>query len=147
MIAVIQRVSQASVSVDEKIVASIDTGYLVLVGINSGDTERDREYIVKKLLNIRLFPSEAKNIDKSIKDINGQLLLVSQFTLYANCTKGNRPSFTDAMPPDQAKFFYEDFVAECKKQYSRVQSGVFGAMMEVSLVNDGPVTIIIDSPQ
>ncbi len=145
MRAVIQRVSQAAVTVNHETIASIKKGLLVLVGIHADDTEKDRDYLIKKLLNLRLFPSEQKNIDKNIKDVAGQLLLVSQFTLYADCSKGNRPSFIDAMPPDKAYAFYQAFVEECKKRYPKTQSGIFGAMMEVSLVNDGPVTILIDS--
>lgn len=145
MRAVIQRVAQASVIVDEEIIASIGKGYLVLLGIHTDDTQKDRDYIIKKLLNIRLFPSADKNIDRSIVDVDGELLLVSQFTLYADCSKGNRPSFVGAMPPDKAALFNDTFVHECKHQYPRTQSGIFGATMKVSLVNDGPVTIIIDS--
>lgn len=145
MRAVIQRVSQATVTVDSDIIASIAKGYVVFVGIHNNDTKEDRDYMIRELLNMRLFPSEHKNIDKSIKDICGELLLVSQFTLYADCESGNRPSFVNAMIPNRARSFYENFVVECKRQYPRTQSGIFAAMMKVSLVNDGPVTIIIDS--
>jgi len=145
MIFVIQRVHEASVTVDKKIVASIGQGLLVLVGIAKDDTEKDRDFMLNKLLKMRLFPNGNKPIDKSIEDINGELLLVSQFTLCADCSKGNRPSFYDAMPPDEAKEFYETFVQICAKRYPKTKSGIFGAMMDVKLVNFGPVTIVLDS--
>ena len=142
---VIQQVDKASVTVEKKVVASIERGLLVLVGIHKEDTERDRDAILTKLLNLRIFPDENKNFDKSISDSAGELLLVPQFTLYADCTKGNRPSFAQAMPPVQAERFYDDFVQECKKSYPNITTGVFGALMEVALINNGPVTIILDS--
>lgn len=142
---VVQRADKASVTVDKKVVASIDRGLLILVGVHKEDTEKDRNAILTKLLNLRIFPDENKNIDKSIVDSAGELLLVPQFTLYADCTKGNRPSFVQAMLPVHAACFYEDFVQECKKRYSITKTGVFGAMMKVALISNGPVTIILDS--
>jgi len=120
MRAVIQRVDQASILAGDSVVATIGFGLLIFVGIHKDDTEKDRDFILHKLLKLRLFSNETKNINKSIEDVGGELLLVSQFTLYANCTKGNRPSFIHAMPPEQAECFYEDFVREAKKRYSLI---------------------------
>jgi len=145
MRAVIQRVDNASVIVDDKEVASIEKGLLVLVGIHTDDTQADREKIISKLLKLRLFPDGNKEFDKSVVDSDNQLLLVSQFTLFVDCHKGNRPSFSAAMPPKEAAEFYEKFVSECVSAYPKTQSGLFGALMKVSLVNNGPVTIILDS--
>jgi len=145
MRAVIQRVDNASVSVDDKQIASIQKGLLILVGIHADDTPADREKIISKLLKLRLFPDGNKEFDKSVVDTNNQLLLVSQFTLFADCHKGNRPSFSDAMPPKQAVEFYETFVSECISAYPKTESGQFGALMKISLVNNGPITIILDS--
>ncbi len=145
MRAIIQRVSEASVLVDNQKISSIGLGCLVFIGIHRDDTNEDRDYIIKKILKLRLFPSENKNIDKNIQDINGELLLVSQFTLYADCSKGNRPSFTQAMDPERAAPFFQDIVQTCRNVYSKTESGIFGAMMEIRLVNEGPVTIILKS--
>lgn len=145
MRAVIQRVDQALVTSNGREVSSIGYGLLVFVGIHADDTETDRDYIINKFLKLRIFPEGNKNIDKSILDIKGELLVVSQFTLYADCSKGNRPSFIHAMSPDKAAIFYESFVQKCKNRYPQTKSGVFGAMMKVTLVNNGPVTIILDS--
>ena len=145
MKAVIQKVNQASVTVDEKKVANIGRGLLVLLGINKDDTDKQRDYLIKKLLNLRIFPEGSAFFDKSVVDVGGEILLVSQFTLYGDCTKGNRPSFSKAMPPEQAKVAYDDFVKAIKKEYPKVQEGVFGAHMQVELINDGPVTIDIES--
>ena len=143
---VIQRVKKADVKVDEKIVGKINQGYLVLLGIKNTDTEKDIEYLVRKLINLRIFKDENDKMNLSIKDINGELLIISQFTLYGECKKsGNRPSFTEAAKPDVAIPLYEYFINECKKQIQSVETGIFGADMKVSLLNDGPVTIIIDS--
>ena len=142
---VIQRVKSASVEVDGDLISSIGQGLLVLVGIHKEDTQKDSDYIIKKILSLRFFESEKSFMDKSVQDLNLEVLLVSQFTLYGNCKKGARPSFDKAMPPKEAKIFYENFVEKFKQQHSKVKDGIFGAYMQVSLVNDGPVTIILDS--
>ncbi|TET05833.1 D-tyrosyl-tRNA(Tyr) deacylase [Candidatus Dependentiae bacterium] len=145
MRAVVQRVDKALVTSNGRDIASIGRGLLVFVGIYVDDTEADRDYIINKLLKLRIFPGGNKNIDKSIIDIKGELLVVSQFTLYADCRKGNRPSFIHAMSPDKAAIFYESFIQMCKNLYPQTKSGIFGATMKVTLVNNGPVTIILDS--
>ena len=145
MKAVIQRVSSASVEVDNKMVSQINQGMLVLLGIGLADEQTDSEFVIKKMLNLRIFSDAEDKMNKSIQEIDGEILLVSQFTLYANLKKGNRPSFTDAMPPDRSEPFYGQFVQTLQAQYPHVQTGIFGAYMQVSLINDGPVTIIIDT--
>lgn len=142
---VIQRVRSASVSVDEKIVGQIQKGYLVLIGIGQNDTEETADKYLKKLLGLRLFEDEDGKTNLSLKDVQGELLLVSQFTLYASCRKGNRPSFTQAGSPDLAESLYEYLIREAKKLIPKVETGVFGAHMEVSLVNDGPFTILLEN--
>lgn len=142
---VIQRVKEASVSVDNKICGQIDQGLVVLIGVGHEDTKEDADKYLKKLLNLRIFSDEDDKMNLSLKDIDGQLLLVSQFTLYGNCKKGNRPSFVDAGKPDMAEALYEYIVSEAKKQIDYVATGIFGADMQVSLVNDGPVTIIMEN--
>ncbi len=143
---VVQRVKNASVNVDNKIVGKINNGFLVLLGIKSSDTKEDADYLVRKLVNLRIFSDENNKMNLALKDINGELLIISQFTLYGDCKKsGNRPSFSDAAKPDIAIPLYEYFVSECKKQINTVETGIFGADMKVSLLNDGPVTIIIES--
>ena len=143
---VIQRVKKADVSVDNKIVGKINHGFLVLLGIKNTDTKQDVDYLVKKLINLRVFTDQNDKMNLSLQSVNGELLLISQFTLYGNCKKsGNRPSFSDAAKPDIAIPLYEYFISECKKQISVVQTGIFGADMKVNLLNDGPVTIIMDS--
>lgn len=144
MKAVIQRVLNASVTVDEEIIGAIDRGYLVLLGIGADDTKETVERIVKKLINLRLFADENDKTNLSIKDIQGSLLIVSQFTLYADCRKGNRPSFTNAGSPALAEELYEYFIAECKKEIAVVEHGSFGAHMKVALLNDGPFTVILE---
>ncbi len=141
---VIQRVKNAKVEVDEKIVGEINKGFLVLVGVTHGDTTVEADYLVKKLCNLRVFTDENGKMNLPLKDINGELLIVSQFTLYADCSQGNRPSFTNSANPDSANELYEYFCNECVKKDINVQKGVFGAEMQVSLLNDGPVTIIIE---
>ena len=141
---VVQRVKQASVKVDEDIVGKIDKGYLVLIGITHTDTKEIAEYLVKKLCNLRIFEDEQGKMNLSLKDVGGKLLIVSQFTLYANCESGNRPSFTDAAKPDIANELYEYFCNKCKENQIEVQKGIFGADMKVELLNDGPVTIIME---
>lgn len=141
---VVQRVNKANVKVEKKIVGKIDKGFLVLIGITHNDTKKEAEYLAKKLVNLRVFEDENNKMNRSIKEINGKLLIVSQFTLYANCKDGNRPSFTDAAKPEIANNLYEYFCEKCKEYDVEVQKGIFGADMEVSLINDGPVTIIIE---
>ena len=143
---VIQRVTEANVKVENKIVGQINKGFLVLLGIKSTDTQKDADYLVRKLINLRIFSDENDKMNLALKDVNGELLIISQFTLYGECKKsGNRPSFSDSAKPDIAIPLYEYFVSECNKQIPVVQTGIFGADMKVSLINDGPVTIIIDS--
>lgn len=142
---VVQRVTKASVTIDGKINGKIDNGFLVLLGIESTDTKQDVDYLVKKVINLRIFSDENDKMNLSLKDVDGQLLIISQFTLYGNCKDGNRPSFIAAAKPDTAIPLYEYFISECKKQIPIVQTGIFGTDMKVSLLNDGPVTIIIDS--
>ncbi len=143
---VVQRVTEASVKVDNKIVGQINQGFLVLLGIKNTDTKKEADYLVRKLINLRIFSDENDKMNLALKDVSGELLIISQFTLYGDCKKsGNRPSFTDSAKPDIAIPLYEYFVAECKKQIPVVRTGIFGANMKVSLLNDGPVTIIIDS--
>jgi len=144
MKAVIQRVNYASVEVDGKLISSIDKGLLILVGIHKNDTENEADYLIRKILNLRIFESEKHFMDKSVQDLDLEILLVSQFTLYGDCKKGNRPSFDQAMPPAQAKVFYDDFVDKFKKSHAKVKDGVFGAYMKVRLENDGPLTIVIN---
>ena len=142
---VIQRVKRASVSVEEKVVGSIQKGFLVLIGVGQGDDEATADKYMKKLLGLRIFEDENGKTNKSLADVDGQLLMVSQFTLYANCKKGNRPSFIEAGSPDKANVLYEYIIEQCRKIVPIVETGSFGADMKVSLVNDGPFTIILDS--
>lgn len=141
---VIQRVKNSKVEVDNKIVGSIEKGFLVLIGITHSDTKDIADYLVKKLCNLRVFEDENGKMNLGLKDIEGELLIVSQFTLYADCTQGNRPSFVEAAKPDFANELYEYFCDECKKNNIKVEKGIFGAEMKVTLVNDGPVTIILE---
>lgn len=141
---VIQRVSEASVKIDGKVVGSIGRGFLVLIGVGQNDTKEEADYYIKKMIGLRIFEDENGKTNLALKDVNGELLLVSQFTLYANCKKGNRPSFIEAGSPDQAEALYQYMIEECKKQVPVVQTGEFGADMKVSLVNDGPFTVILD---
>ena len=143
---VVQRVKESNVMVDGKIVGQINKGFLVLLGIKNSDTKKDVDYLVRKLVNLRVFPDENDKMNLALNDVKGELLIISQFTLYGDCKKsGNRPSFSDSAKPDVAIPLYEYFIKECKKQISIVETGIFGADMKVSLLNDGPVTIIIDS--
>lgn len=143
---VIQKVKSANVSVDKKIVGKINNGLAVLLGIKSTDTYKDVDYLVKKLVNLRIFEDNDDKMNLSLLTVNGELLIISQFTLYGDCKKsGNRPSFSDAAKSDIAFPLYNYFIDECKKLVSVVQTGTFGAHMEVSLINDGPVTITMDS--
>lgn len=142
---VVQRVKHASVTINGTVNGKINNGFLVLLGIQSTDSEQDVDYLVKKVTNLRIFSDENDKMNLSLKDVNGELLIVSQFTLYANCKEGNRPSFVEAAKPDVAIPLYEYFVSECKKIIPVVETGIFGANMKVDLLNDGPVTIIMDS--
>ncbi len=141
---VVQRVNNAKVEVDEKVVGNINKGYLILVGITHEDTKENVEYLAKKICALRVFSDANGKMNLNIKDINGQMLIVSQFTLYADCIKGNRPSFTNAAKPEYANMLYEYFCEKCASNGIEVQKGIFGADMKVSLLNDGPVTIILE---
>ncbi|SFE21972.1 D-tyrosyl-tRNA(Tyr) deacylase [Peptostreptococcaceae bacterium pGA-8] len=141
---VIQRVNQARVTVDNNIVGAIGRGFLVLIGVSASDTEAIADKFVKKLIGLRIFDDENGKTNLSLKDVGGSLLLVSQFTLYANCKKGNRPSFTEAGNPELANKLYEYIIEKCKGEVEKVEQGVFGADMKISLENDGPFTVILD---
>lgn len=141
---VIQKVSSASVEVEGNCVGKIKKGFLVLIGIGKEDTRETVDQYIKKMVNLRIFADENGKINLSLADVNGEVLLVSQFTLYANCKKGNRPSFFDAGEPDKAEALYEYMVEKVKESVPVVQTGTFGAMMKVSLTNEGPFTIILD---
>lgn len=141
---VVQRVKKAEVKVDGNIIGKIDKGFLVLIGIKVGDTKEQADYLVKKLCNLRVFSDENDKMNLSIKDVKGKLLIVSQFTLYGDCSQGNRPSFIDAARPEEANPLYEYFCNQCELNNIEVQKGIFGADMKVELINDGPVTIIIE---
>lgn len=145
MRAIIQRVSSASVSIDEETVSSIDRGLLILVGFHKDDTDADSDYIITKSAGLRIFEDDNGLMNLSVADIDGEILIVSQFTLYGDARKGKRPSFSTSMPPAEALQFYENFIKRFKENFSSVKSGVFGANMQVSLVNSGPVTIMLDS--
>ena len=144
MKAVIQRVKHAQVEVDKKIVGKINEGFLILLGVAPDDTKEKADAMVKKIAKLRIFEDENEKMNLSIQDIKGELLVVSQFTLYADCSGGNRPSFINAAKPDLANELYEYFVEKCKEVISVVQTGIFGAHMEVSLLNNGPVTIELE---
>jgi len=137
-------VTHASVEVDNKIVGEIGQGFLVLLGVGPEDNEEIADFLVDKLCNLRVFEDDNYKMNLSIKDIKGELLIVSQFTLYADCKKGNRPSFINAARPEQAEALYEYFKTKCKEKVEKVESGVFGAHMKVDLINNGPVTIILE---
>ena len=141
---VIQRVTEASVSIEGEVKGKIGWGFLVLIGVGKEDTREIADKYIKKLLGLRIFEDENGKTNLSLADVKGELLLISQFTLYANCKKGNRPSFVDAGAPDQAEALYDYIVEECRKTVPSVQTGEFGADMKVSLLNDGPFTIILD---
>lgn len=141
---VIQRVNHASVSVDGAVVGKIQKGFLVFIGIGEQDTPQIADKFLKKMIGLRIFEDEEGKTNLSLKQVNGELLMISQFTLYANCRKGNRPSFIEAGVPDMAKELYEYMIAEAKKDIPVVQQGIFGADMKVTLENDGPFTILLD---
>ena len=142
---VIQRVSEASVSVQENVIGKIQKGFLVLIGVGKEDTGETADKYIRKMLGLRIFEDENGKTNLSLKDVGGQLLLVSQFTLYANCRKGNRPSFIEAGDPAAAEALYEYMIRQCKKEIPVVETGEFGAEMQVSLINDGPFTIVLEN--
>ena len=142
---VIQRVSKASVSIDGTTVGAINKGYMVLIGIGKEDTTKEADRLVDKMLKLRIFDDADGKTNLSLADVDGELLLISQFTLYADCRKGNRPSFINAAPPDEAKRLYEYVISKCKEQVNNIQTGSFGADMQVELTNSGPFTILLDS--
>ncbi len=145
---VIQKVSKASVTVEEQLISSIGKGLLVLLGIENADTEEDIDWLVKKMLNLRIFNDESGIMNLSVQDIGGEVIIVSQFTLHANTKKGNRPSYIRASKPEFAIPMYKKFIQKTEEILGKkVVTGIFGAMMDVELINDGPVTIIIDSKQ
>lgn len=144
---VIQRVTEANVKVDGERIGQIGRGFLVLIGVGQDDTRQIADKMVKKLVGLRIFEDENGKTNLSLADVSGELLLISQFTLYANCKKGFRPSFIEAGAPDMANDLYEYIIEECRKSVPVVEKGCFGADMKVSLVNDGPFTIVLDSEQ
>ena len=144
---VIQRVKQASVTVDGQILGKIDKGFMVLIGICEADDEKIADKMVKKLIGLRIFEDENGKTNLDLHAVEGELLLISQFTLYANCKKGNRPSFVEAAKPEKANALYEYIISECRKQVEVVEKGEFGADMKVELLNDGPFTIVLDSAE
>ena len=145
---VIQRVTHASVTVDKQVVGAIDKGFVVLIGVSNEDTREIADKMVKKLLGLRIFEDSEGKTNLDLQTVSGRLLLISQFTLYADCKKGNRPSFINAGAPDMANEMYEYIISKCKEQTGQdVQRGVFGADMKVELLNDGPFTIVLDSKE
>ena len=144
---VIQVVSHADVRVEDEVIGSIGQGFMVLVGIGASDTPEIARKMVKKLLGLRIFPDENGKTNLSLSQVGGQLLMISQFTLYADCTHGNRPGFTNAAPPDSANALYEDILQLCRESVPVVEKGSFGAHMKVTLTNEGPFTIILDSAE
>ncbi|WP_165248846.1 D-aminoacyl-tRNA deacylase [Adlercreutzia sp. ZJ141] len=147
MRALIQRVTRASVTVDGQVVGSCERGYLIFLGVGHGDSEEQVEQLWSKVSRLRIFEDENGKINRSLADIEGDVLVVSQFTLYATCKRGNRPSFTCAAPPDEARRLYEAFADRARRDVARVETGEFGAMMSVELVNDGPFTIWLDTDE
>ena len=145
MRAVVQRVSRSEVTVDGRTTGKISKGLLVLLGVTHGDTSKDVDYIVDKTINLRIFEDENDKMNLSLKDIDGEILVVSQFTLYGDCRKGRRPSFTNAAAPEEADKLYQEFVKKVSEQGINTETGEFGAHMMVDLVNDGPVTILLES--
>ncbi len=144
---IIQRVSEASVTVDEKIIGQIQEGFMVLIGISNEDTKEIADKMTKKMLGLRIFEDENGKTNLDLKTVDGQLLLISQFTLYADCKKGNRPSFIKAGEPQMAEALYQYIIEKCKQEIPVVEQGEFGADMKVSLLNDGPFTIVLDSAE
>lgn len=144
---VIQRVTHASVTVDNKVIGKIGKGYMVLIGVSDTDTKEIADKMLDKMIKLRIFEDENGKTNLSLADVGGELLLISQFTLYANCKKGNRPSFIEAGSPDHANALYEYIIEKCKERVDIVEQGEFGAEMKVELLNDGPFTVILDSEQ
>lgn len=142
---VLQRVKEARVEVDGSVVGAIQTGLVILLGVAAPDRETDADYLVEKIINLRIFPDEAQRMNRSLVEVGGALLVVSQFTLYGDCRKGRRPSFDQAAPPEQARNLYSYFVKSLKMRNIMVHTGVFQAEMQVHLINDGPVTFVVDS--
>ena len=145
MRAVVQRVTSADVKIDGEVKGKIDTGFMVLLGVGNGDTEEDMKYIADKIINLRVFSDENDKMNLSLADVDGSMLVISQFTLYGDCSHGRRPYFGDAMEPVGANKMYENFVAYVRDKGIHTETGEFGADMKVSLTNDGPVTIILES--
>jgi D-aminoacyl-tRNA deacylase len=147
MRALVQRVKQCSVTIEGKLNSSIGRGLLVLLGVKNGDTEVDAKYLAERCAALRIFDDEDGKMNLSVKDVHGETMVVSQFTLYGDTRKGNRPSYADAAPPDRAELLYDHFTARLRKLLGeqRVATGVFRAMMDVELINDGPVTLIVES--
>lgn len=144
---VIQRVTHASVTVDNNVIGKIGKGYMVLIGVSDTDTKEIADKMLDKMIKLRIFEDEKGKTNLSLADVGGELLLISQFTLYANCKKGNRPSFIEAGSPDHANALYEYIIEKCKERVDVVEQGEFGAEMKVELLNDGPFTVILDSQQ
>ena len=142
---VVQRVKEAKVEVDSEVVGAIEQGLLVFLGVHLDDRPEETQWLVNKLINLRCFQDKDGKMNLNLKDIEGQALIISQFTLYANCTRGRRPDFIQTAQPETAEKIYDKFVAEVKQELGSVQTGQFGAYMRVSLINDGPVTFVIDS--
>lgn len=140
----VQRVKNSQVEVDNKIVGKIDKGFLVLIGVTHTDTKEIADFLVKRLVNLRVFEDRNGKMNLALNDVGGSLLLVSQFTLYGDCSGGNRPSFTEAAKPEFANELYEYIISECKKKVNNVETGIFGAHMDIELLNDGPVTIMLE---
>lgn len=145
MKAILQRVTHGQVTVDDSITGKIDTGFVVLLGVGHEDTEEDADYLAEKMVNLRVFNDDAGKMNRSLIDVSGSVLAISQFTLFADTRRGRRPSFIDAAPPEQATHLYEYFMNKVRSAGVRVEKGVFGAHMVVDIQNDGPVTIILDS--
>ena len=145
MRAVLTRVKSASVTIDGQVVGKIGQGFLILLGVGPNDTERECRYLAEKALGLRVFEDENGKMNKGLEDVSGQVLVVSQFTLYGNCRKGRRPSFTDAAGPELGNKLYEQFLADCARLGYEPQHGQFGADMQVESVNDGPVTLLLDT--
>lgn len=144
---VIQRVTESSVKVDGEVIGQIGKGYMVLIGIGQNDSKEIADKLIKKMIGLRIFEDENGKTNLSLANVDGELLLISQFTLYANCKKGNRPSFIESGSPEMAEALYQYIIEQCRKTVPIVETGSFGADMKVSLVNDGPFTIVLDSEQ